>query len=85
MVKNNTWILVPLTSHKHTIGCKLVFKLTLHANGTIERYKARLVEKGFTQTKGIDYMDNFSHVVKMTTIRVLLAIAVAQQFTPLPT
>lgn len=57
-----------------------MFKLKLHDNGTIERYKSRLVEKGFTQTKDIDYMDTFNPVVNITTIRVLLAIAAAQQW-----
>ncbi|GAU43620.1 hypothetical protein TSUD_185130 [Trifolium subterraneum] len=57
--KNNTWILVPLPSHKHVIGCKRVFKLKLHADGSIERHKARLVAKGYTQTEAIAASQNW--------------------------
>ncbi|GAU23578.1 hypothetical protein TSUD_385660 [Trifolium subterraneum] len=51
LMKNNTWSMTTLPSHKKAIGCKWVFKLKLHVDGSIERHKARLVAKGFTQTE----------------------------------
>jgi hypothetical protein len=80
LIKNNTWDLTALPSHKKAIGCKWVLKLKLHANGTVERYSARLVAKGFTQYEGIDYMDTFNPVVKMTTIRIFIAISASQNW-----
>lgn len=80
LIKTNTWELVLLPPHKRPIGCKWVFKLKLHADGTIEIYKSKLVAKGFTQTVGIDYLETFSPVVKMTTVRLMLALTASQNW-----
>ena len=60
---------------KTPVGCKWVFTMKYNANGSIQRCKAGLVAKGFTQTYGIDCQETFAPVAKLNTIGVLLSLA----------
>lgn len=76
LVKNNTWKLVLPPSDKNVIGCKWVFKVKRHSDGSTSRYKARVVANGFHQKPGFDYQETSSPVAKPTTIRTLLSLPV---------
>ncbi|KAG6383093.1 hypothetical protein SASPL_157163 [Salvia splendens] len=77
ILKNKTWILTSLPPGKNLIGCTWVFKIKLHLSGAIARHKARLVAQGFSQQPGFDFNETFSPVVKPTTIRIVLSLAVS--------
>jgi hypothetical protein len=69
--------LVPAKSGANIVDCKWVYKIKRKSDDTIDRYKARLVVKGFKQRYGIDYEDIFSPVVKAATICLILSLAVS--------
>jgi histone deacetylase 1/2 len=77
LLANNTWHLVPAIHGTNIIDCKWVYKIKRKADGSIDRYKARLVAIGFKQCYNIDYEDTFSPVVKAATIRLVLSLVVS--------
>lgn len=77
---NQTWDLVPPETRQNIIGCRWVFTTKFLANGQLDRYKARLAAKGFHQQYGKDYAETFSPVIKSTTIRLVLDVAVAKNW-----
>lgn len=74
MEQNRTWDIVCLPAGKNVVGCRWVFTIKYNADGTEERYKGRLVAQGFTQQEGIDYMETFSPVAKLSSVKLLLAL-----------
>ncbi|CAN6704192.1 unnamed protein product [Malus baccata var. baccata] len=76
LYENNTWTIVKLPKGKKAVGSRWVYKPKFHSYGIIERNKARLVARGFTQTYGVDYKETFAQVAKMNTVRVLLSVAI---------
>jgi len=64
MTQNCVWDLVELPEGCKRVGCKWVFKTKRDSHGNVERYKARLVVKGFTQKDDIDYKETFSPVLR---------------------
>ncbi|GLT82749.1 hypothetical protein SLE2022_010990 [Rubroshorea leprosula] len=72
---NNRWILMDLPPGCKPIGCKWIFKKKLKVDGTIDKFKARLMAKGYSQKYGIDYFDTYAPVARIATIRVLIALA----------
>ena len=80
LMDNHTWSLFPKNSTMNVTGYRWIFKLKLKLDGSIDRYKARLVAKGYKQEDRFDYMETFSPIVKITTIRLLISIAISHHW-----
>ena len=79
---SDTWDLVTLPAGKTLVGCRLVYTMKIGPDGWVDRLKARLVIKGYTEVCGSDYYDPFSSVAKIASVRLLLFM-IAMQSWPL--
>jgi hypothetical protein len=80
LLKNGTWTLVPPTSFMNIMGSKWVYRIKRKADGSVDRYKARLVAEGFHQQEGIDFWETYSPVIKPITIRTVLSLAISSEW-----
>ena len=80
LIQNDTLELVSMPEGKNIVGNKWVFKVKRDENGDVQRYKARLMAQGYSQTERVDYNEVFSPVVRNTTIRSLLALSNAKDW-----
>lgn len=78
--QQGTWSLVPHPACTNVVGCKWIFKIKINADDIVSRYKARLIAQGFSQEYGLDYDETFSHVVRHTTVRLILSMAVSNRW-----
>jgi hypothetical protein len=80
LMENDTWDLVPLPKGRKLVRCKWVYRTKYASDGSVERHKAQLVSKGFSQVEGIDYNETFSPVAKMNSIHLVLALATSHKW-----
>lgn len=73
--QNHTWELVDLPPGCKPLGHKWIFKKKMKPDGSVDKYKARLVVKGYRQTEGVDYFDMYAPVSRKTSIRLIIAFA----------
>jgi hypothetical protein len=75
LYKNETWDLVKLPSGRNIVGSKWVFKKKMNVAGQVEKFKYRLVAKGYSQVEGVNFGEIFSPIAKLTSIRLLMSLA----------
>ena len=73
--KNHTWQLVQKPSDRKVIGVKWVFKTKFNVDGSVNKYKAKLVVKNYAHVFGVEFSETFAPVAKLDTIKLLLAVA----------
>jgi len=80
LIQNHTWKLVDVAESAKPISYKRIFKRKLQPDGTIKKYKVRLVTKNFSQKEGIDFFDIYAPVCRITVIKVLIVWAIIEKF-----
>ena len=75
IMKNDAWEVVPIPTRKSVVTSRWLYKIKHVVDGSIEKYKARFVARGFTQMEGINYDETFAPVARYTTIRTIISLA----------
>ena len=75
IVRNSAWEVFPRPEGKSVVGSRWIYKVKQAANGSVEKYKARFVARGFSQIEGIDYEETFSPVERYSSIRMILSLS----------
>ncbi|KAJ0599135.1 putative RNA-directed DNA polymerase [Helianthus annuus] len=78
IMHNNTWKLTDLPPGCKSLSCKWIFKRKMKVDGSVDKFKAKLVIQGFRQKERIDFFDTYAHVARISTLRLLLALTSIQ-------
>jgi hypothetical protein len=74
ILKNDVWVVVPRPRGKSMVTSKWIYKIKHTADDSVEKFKARFVARGFSQKEGIDYDEIFAHVVRYTSIMIIISL-----------
>ena len=75
IMTNDVWEVVPRPQDRSVVGSRWIYKIKYAADGSIEKFKARFVAKGYAQKEGIDYEETFAPVARYTSIRSVISLA----------
>ena len=75
IIRNSAWEIVPRPVGKSVVGSRWIYKVKQAADGSVEKYKARFVARGFSQIEGIDYEETFAPVARYSSIRTIIALS----------
>jgi hypothetical protein len=75
IMKNDVWEVVPRPEGKSVIGSRWIYRIKHVADGSVDKFKARFVAKGFSQKEGIDFSETFAPVARYSSIRAVISIA----------
>ena len=75
IMKNQVWEVVLRPQGKKVVGSRWIYKVKHAADRSVEKYKERFVEKGFSQKEGIDYEETFAPVARYSSIRTIISLA----------